>query len=132
MRSFGLPEMLVITGVFILVPVVALIVVYLVRKIEASERLRAIEKGVPVPGLPSSDPWERAARTRKAGILWTAMGLGLGIFLGVMMDSTSIWGQSGPKLGVAFSAIPVLVGVGHLVEYRLRVRELRERSTPRA
>ena len=80
MRSIGLPEVLVLCGIFVLIPLAALTVVYLIRSLQTRERLRAIEKGVPVPGI-RSDPWEKAADYRDGGIVMVATGLGIFVLL---------------------------------------------------
>lgn len=124
MQSFGLPEMMVLTIVFLLIPLAALIMIYLVRSLQTKERLRAIEKGVSLPanGL---DPWERAASIRHSGILSLAAGLGItALFIGIQMVSQV---RAMTVLGLGVGAIPMLVGCGQLLEYWLRVRELRAR-----
>jgi hypothetical protein len=119
MRGFGLPEMLVIFGLCVMIPLAALIFGFLVRRLRAQERLRTIEKGLPIP---QEDPWERAARIRRAGISAVAAGLGLFIFL--------VLQHEGPNVGIA--AIPILMGLGFLYDYRLTVRDLRARQAFRA
>jgi hypothetical protein len=124
MRSLGLPEILVLTGVFCLVPVAALIIVYLIKSLQTKERLRAIEKGVALPAN-GRDPWERAAAIRYSGIQSLAAGLGI-IFLFVGIQAVS--GVAAMVvLGVGVGSIPGLVGCGQLLEYWLRIRELRAR-----
>jgi hypothetical protein len=123
MRTIGLPEFLVIIGVFITVPIAALIVVYLIRSLQSKERQKAIEKGVAVP-VSSVDPWERAARTRERGIVSIAIGLGLFTLLATTM------GADGPSIGVGVGAIPCFIGLGLLLSYRLRVRDLRAGRPP--
>lgn len=125
MRSLGLPEILVICGVFVMIPLAALMVVYLIRSLQSKERLQAIEKGVPVP-MPPRDPWEKAANTREGGIILVAIGLGLFILLAVTATQ-----DRGVVLGIGVGAIPFLIGVALLVSYWLRIRELGPRP-PRA
>jgi hypothetical protein len=126
MRTIGLPEIIVMLGVLVIIPLVALIVIYLVRHLQTQERLRAIEKGVPVPAI-LGDPWERAARTRRWGIVLVAGGLGL-IPLFAVVSTTDKDGF----VGLAMSAIPIFIGIGLLYEYRLRARDLSARSTAQA
>ncbi len=105
---------------FFLVPIVALIVLYFTRRLKTQERLRAIEKGVNIPFEPA-DPRERAARTRRWGIVLVAAGLGVIIFSGVM---AAVIRDRNPLIGAGFAAIPILIGMGLLLEYRLRSKEL--------
>ncbi|MCU1237291.1 MAG: hypothetical protein JWP63_5258, partial [Candidatus Solibacter sp.] len=111
----------VLTMVFCLIPVTALIMIYLVRNLQTKERLRAIEKGVPLPGN-GRDPWDRAVSIRHSGIMSLAAGLGIiMLFFGIQVVSDS---PALIVLGVGVGAIPLLVGCGQLLEYWLRVREL--------
>jgi uncharacterized protein DUF6249 len=119
MRSIGLPEILVLCGAFVLIPLVALAVVYMIRSLQTKERLHAIEKGVPVPGA-RSDPWEKAAGNRDGGIVMIAVGLGLFILFTAVVGP----GGRGPMLGVGVGAIPFLIGAGLLLTHYLRIREL--------
>ena len=102
------------------IPIVALIVVYLIRKLHTQERLKAIEKGVNIPFEPV-DPRERAAKVRRWGIVLVALGLGLIIaccvVAGVERDRDAL-------VGAGFAAIPILIGLGLLYDYRLRSKEL--------
>ena len=125
MRSIGLPEFLAMAGIVVMcliVPLVALVLIYLVRRLRTQERLRAIEKGVALPETPADDPWVRISRIRRGGISAVAAGHGLLIFLATQGDMSD--------LGIA--AIPILVGLGLLYDYRLTVRDLNARQAPRA
>jgi hypothetical protein len=133
MRTIGIPE-LALVGFFLLIPLASLIVLYLTRRLQTQERLRAIEKGVPLPSRPRhallGDPWERAARTRRIGIVLVAAGLGILVFCaaGLMFPD-----QRERAIGqIAFTAIPIFIGVGLLYESSLRVRDLTARQVPRA
>jgi Domain of unknown function (DUF6249) len=122
MRQLGLPEILILTMVFCLIPVAALIMIYLVRSLQSKERLRAIEKGVSLPAN-GRDPWARAVAIRHSGIMSLAAGLGIVmLFVGIQVVSHE---PSMIVLGVGVGAIPMLVGCGQLLEYWLRVQELR-------
>ena len=59
-------------------PITAIITSYFTRKLQSQERLRAMERGVPLPpegpqgGHPwdrIKDPWERAADFRLGGLI---------------------------------------------------------------
>ena len=104
------------------IPIVALLVVYLTRRLQSQERIKAIEKGVPIPFEPA-DPKERAARTRRAGIILVAFALGLVIFsvVGARIE------QDRDMLIIAGgAAIPLLIGLGLLYDYRLRMKEIQQ------
>jgi len=120
MRNIGIPEFLVGGGIFVVVPLIALTVFYLMRRLQSQERLRAIEKGVTIP-VARPDPWERATRTREGGIILVAIGLGL--FL-LVAASTGMKGY-GLSAGAGVGATPFLMGLGLLLSYRLRVRDLK-------
>lgn len=127
MRSLGIPELTIIMMVFCLIPVAALILIYLVKRLRTNERLRAIEKGVSLPEA-GRDPWDRARAIRHSGIMSLAAGPGIIlIFVGIhlLADNSALL-----VLGLGVAAIPMLVGAGQLLEYYLRVREL-ERHDPR-
>jgi ABC-type Fe3+ transport system permease subunit len=114
--------------VVFLIPITAIIVSYFTRKLQSEERLRAIEKGVPLPEIPASlpDRWQRAADLRLAGLILVAVGLGLvALFVGLW------WSVEGFPFGVCFAAtIPFLIGVAFLYEYRMRRKELGPRPMP--
>jgi hypothetical protein len=124
-NSIGLPEVLVMVGIVVMcliVPLVALVLIYLVRRLRTQERLRAIEKGLAIPESPADDPWERISRIRRGGIALVAGGLGLLVFLALQ--------AGGPNAGIA--AVPILIGLGFLYDYRLTARDLRARQASQA
>lgn len=116
-----------------LIPVAMMIAGVAIQWFRTQERLRLIEKGVPIAELPPAWPsrrplnhWELAANFRVAGIINVAVGLGLLILFTTLAETLPQF----PKGVIAVSAIPFLVGMGLLLEYRLRRKELaaRERS----
>ena len=109
-----------------LVPIVAFIVMYLTRRLQSQERLKAIEKGVSVPFEPV-DPRERAARTRRTGIVLVALSVGLIIMFVVI---SVVERERDVLTGLGVAAIPLLIGLGLLYDYRLRIKEL-EGAEPR-
>jgi hypothetical protein len=119
----GLSEVLMmvaVAGVFLVIPLVALTVLYRVYRLRTQERLRAIEKGVPIP---AGDPWARVTRTRVWGIVFLAGGLGLLVFLSVSYFVANHKDQF--ILNMAFTTIPILLGLGLLYECHLRTRDLK-------
>jgi len=119
-----------------MIPIAAIIVGYLTQKLKSDERMRAIEKGVPLPPElegrhpwdREKDPWERAADFRVAGLICIAVGLGLvALFAGLS------WSLPEFPAGVTAAAgIPFLIGVALFYEYGVRSRELGPRPMPPA
>ena len=120
------PEVIVALGVFT-VPMVALIVLFQIRRLQSEERKLAIEKGVPIPFEPV-DQWERAFRTRRAGIVILALGLGLALAFAVVA-----WVERDRQILTAsgFALVPTLIGLGLLYDYKLRVQHLEAGQTVR-
>ncbi|HVX66724.1 MAG TPA: DUF6249 domain-containing protein [Bryobacteraceae bacterium] len=116
MRELGFPEMLFGT-VFVLVPLAALFVIFSIHRLRNRERMLAIEKGVALPVVPR-DPAASVRNLRKSGIILVSLGLGL--FLMMM----SLVGDFHRGIGVA--AVPLLLGLGLLVEYGLSRRGLKQ------
>ncbi len=126
------PQELILAGFFIIIPLAAIVLGYLLRRLQTQERLRAIEKGVPVPsflGQALGDPWERSARIRRIGIALVAGGLGMLVFFLAHVAVDDRPARMVPA--AAFSAIPIFIGLGLLYDYRLRVRDLKDRQSPR-
>ena len=118
MRTIGMPEIVVIFGFFLIIPVAAFVFAYLTRRLRTQERLRAIEKGVTIPQLAEQD----ATRCRRVGIVFVALGLGLLVL--------AMAGLSFNRVVMASAAIPILMGLGLLLEYRLSLRDLKARNVP--
>ncbi len=114
------PESFLAFGIAILIPVAALATAYLFRRLSSKERLLAIEKGAQLP-FESLDPRERAARSRRSGIVLIAVGLGI-----ILACAAIAWSENERDAlsGAALGIIPLLIGAGLLLDYRLRVREL--------
>jgi hypothetical protein len=98
-------------------PVAALILAYLFRRLESQERIAAIEKGLPI------EPHARdvASRTRRTGIVLVSAGLG--ICFGERL-LTALEGDMGTRIYLGLAIIPISVGLGFLIDYRLQLREL--------
>jgi hypothetical protein len=121
----------VMSVIWLIIPVAMIAGGVIMQWFRTQERLRLIEKGVPVAELPPIwpsrrplSPWEQTANFRVAGIVLVAIGLGL-LFLFTALASTI---PEFPKAVVAVSAIPLLMGVGFLIEYRTRRKEIAERE----
>jgi hypothetical protein len=100
----------------LLIPLAAIYAWYHSRKLRSEERLAAIAKGVPVPIAEELPPH---ARSRRAGILLTAGGLGYVVTFVLL-------GRFEPEAGEAavFGIIPLAIGLGYFVDAVLVHREL--------
>jgi hypothetical protein len=83
-----------------------------------AERMAAIEKGIDVPPLPSEFFEENRRPTPGAylyrGLLWLAIGVGLGIALFVTTHGSR---------NAAWSLVPIAIGVANLVYYVFAMRK---------
>jgi hypothetical protein len=98
------------------VPLAAIYAWYRVRKLRTEERLAAIAKGVAVPvteELPSH------ARSRRAGILLTAAGIGYTITFILLARF-----ESDALQAAVFGIIPICIGIGYFVDAVLVRREM--------
>jgi hypothetical protein len=98
-------------------PALALIALYLFRKLQLQQRLRDIEHGVDV----AVDRAASAARTRRAGIVCIAAGLGLSAADVIVVVAA---GNAQALVGQAVAIVPVAIGIGLLVDYRLARMDL--------
>jgi len=113
-------EFAVLIGICVVVPLAILTVVYLSRRLQSQERIKAMELGVSIP-FEAADPRERAARTRRWGIVWMAVGLGMILSFGA---GALIEQDRDVLMASALGLIPMLVGGGLLVDFRYRSKEL--------
>jgi len=88
------------------IPLGALYTYYRVRKLRSEERLAAIARGATIPVEPELN---QAARSRRAGIL-------LGLIAQIQADRDE-W------TAAALGIIPLAVGVGYFVDWKLIHRE---------
>jgi len=112
--------------IWAIVPIAMMIAGVVIQWFRTQERLRLIEKGVPIADLPSAWPPSRGEQTanfRVAGIVCVAVGLGL-LVLFTALAETLPPERPFPKGVIATSAIPLFLGLGFLIEYRLRRKEL--------
>ena len=137
-----------ILGVFLFLPGMFVLLSYFINRNRHEERLRMIEKGLPIP-IPPFDPMRTATRIRLAGLIFVTLGIGIALTgLGKqermeVRGPVSIEVPGGPSIhvpegggafgghrgGVAGGAIPFMIGVGLLLDYRFRVKELRRKET---
>lgn len=120
--------------IWAIVPIAMMIAGVVIQWFRTQERLRLIEKGVPIADLPSAWPsrpssGEQTANFRVAGIVCVAVGLGLLVLFATLAETLPPE-RPFPKGVIATSAIPLFLGLGFLLEYRIRRKEIaaRERS----
>jgi len=98
------------------IPLALIYAWYRVRKLRTEERLASIAKGVNVPFADELPPH---ARSRRAGILLTAGGIGYTLtFL--------LFGRFEPEVTQAaiFGLLPISIGIGYFVDAMFTRREL--------
>jgi hypothetical protein len=99
------------------IPLAAIYAIYRVRKLRTEERLAAIAKGVPVPIAEELPPH---ARSRKAGILLTAVGMGYSLtFLALARF------EPDAAEAAVFGILPLAIGIGYFIDAFLVGRESR-------
>jgi hypothetical protein len=120
----GLVPIIAIISTFSVIGVLGLMIIIAgmrKRKIEVEAYKAAIEKGLPVPEFKVSN--KSPISTLKAALIWIAVGIGFGIMMLPEGDST----------GLAFSSIPILIGIALVISYYLEKKEReKERESQRA
>ena len=109
-----LASMIMLAAIVVL-PVIALLFAYLMRRLDTQERLRAIEKGLSV----SFDPVQAAFRTRRSAL--ALIGAGAGTVAGALFASIKLGSQM--VAGIGLGLIPLGAGLALLVDYRLQRRD---------
>jgi len=101
------------------VPLGALYTYYRVRKLRSEERLAAISRGVEIPVEPELG---QAARSRRAGILLVSGAIGYILTFGLIAQiqaDRDVW------TAAALGIIPLAVGIGFFVDWKLIHRDAR-------
>jgi hypothetical protein len=106
-------------------PTLTLVAVYLFRRLRLEERLKAIEHGRSIV----FDPEVSAARTRRAGLVLVAAGIGAGLADAII---TSVLGVEELLAFLAVAAVLLLIGLGLLLDYRLQRGDIRRRTSHRS
>ena len=122
------PRTIGMIGFFVLIvwlPTLTLAAVYLFRRLRLQERLKAIEHGRNL----AFDPEVSAIRTRRAGIVLVAAGIGVALGDAIL---TGVFADAHLLAFLALAAVPLLVGLGLLLDHRLQLRDLRQRATGRS
>jgi hypothetical protein len=100
-------------------PMLALVAMYLFRKLQLQERLAAIERGADLV----VDREATAGRTRRAGIVCIAGGLGIST-AALIVAWVAHEGLAPALVGQAVAVVPIAIGLGLLVDYRIARRDL--------
>jgi hypothetical protein len=111
---------LVILGAAFWLPLLALVSIYFFRKLHLQQRLLEIERGVNPTIAREGAP----ARTRRAGIVCIAAGIGVcagDVIIVAATRDPQAWALQ------AVGLVPIAVGIGLLIDYRLASRD-RERQ----
>ena len=104
------------------IPIVAILVGYAVSRHKTQVRLKAIEKGVPIPFEDERmDPYERMAKSRKGAIIAMMVGVGIVVFFTVIA-----FAEDDPEAfaGAAIGAIPFFIGIGLFIDAHLRRKDM--------
>jgi hypothetical protein len=110
---------LAILGAAFWLPVLALVAMYFFRKLQLQERLAAIERGADLV----VDREGTAGRTRRAGIVCIAAGLGIST-AALIVAAVAHEGLAPALVGQAIAVVPIAIGLGLLVDYRIARRDL--------
>jgi len=104
------------------IPIVAILVGYAVSRHKTQVRLKAIEKGVPIPFEDEGkDSYERMSKSRKGAIIATMLGVGIVVFFTVIafaVDDPEVFA------GAAIGAIPYFSGMGLFIDAHLRRKDM--------
>jgi membrane protein YdbS with pleckstrin-like domain len=102
------------------------------RRLQSEERLAAIAKGIPLPPEQLVEPMSNeAAQRRRARGLRTAAIVLISVSLGTALFAfLLVWIlQENDILSLAaLSVVPLAIGIGLFVDYRLQTRELEQLS----
>ena len=104
------------------IPIVAILVGYGIFRQKTQVRLKAIEKGVPIPFEgESKDPYERMVRSRKGAIIATMLGVGI-----VVCFATIAFTVGDPEVlsAAGFGAIPFFIGIGLFIDAHMRRKDM--------
>lgn len=121
MRMAVIPVLIVFLGV----PLFGVWLIFFFRRMENYVRIAAIEKGLPI-GERARDV---ASRTRRTGIVLLSAGLGLCALACVLPHLGS--GQ-GAKVSIGFAILPISIGIGFLIDYKLQLRDLSREEKARS
>lgn len=105
------------------------------RRVQSEERLAAIAAGVPIPptpeelailhGKPTRDSKRLHGNIRLTGIVLLSAAVGMILFFVVL---AAILRQREVLAGAAVGLVPLAIGVGFMIDARLKARELAEEA----
>ena len=101
------------------IPLGALYTYYRVRKLRSEERLAAIARGVDIPMEPELN---QAGRSRRMGILLVSGAIGYIVTFGLIAQiqaNRDVW------TAAALGIIPLAIGIGYFVDWKLIHRDAR-------
>lgn len=99
-----------------------------VRRLQNKERMLAIEKGMSGSFDSYGDAARQVARSRRSAIVLIATGVGIVLcFVAIAGIEHEIDALNGSAIGI----IPLLIGLGLFVDYRLQLKELEKLSETR-
>jgi hypothetical protein len=104
--------------VLAVLPSVAMITGYMMRRLESKERIKAIEHGHLLP----FDPKEVALRTRRSGTVCVAAGLG--VIAAVLVAAWTLH-DTDLLAAIGMGLVPLFIGCGLLADYRTQSKDLR-------
>ncbi len=118
--------------VFVLVAIGALVTIFAMllhfgnSRNKAQVKMKAIEKGIPLEMVDQTKTsYERMAASRRNGLI--AIMAGLGLMFPFLWYSLSV-GDPTVFVGGVFGLIPIFVGIGLLIDARLRRQDLENTS----
>ena len=99
------------------------------QKLKAEQRMAMVARGMAAEDIhkllgaagDGKDPLQSAAGTRKAGIVLISSGVGLLLFF---LTLTIVLNDKEVLSGSAIGLIPIAIGVGFLIDYKLQKRDL--------
>lgn len=138
MSQFPVAEIVMIfaiTGITALVIFGVIFARFVESRYKAQDKLKAIEKGISLENLEplghaihKKSPYEKMAKTRKRGILLIMVGLGLMVlflFISIFEREPMVFIP-----GILFGLIPMLVGIGLLIDAGQRRQDLENSALP--
>jgi hypothetical protein len=135
-EAFFSPFIIPVAGMALALGIILIgsITSYHTRKLRSEERLAAIARGLPLPeepvrdGSEGYDPVRRMRGIRTGGIVTTSVGIGMALFSFVL---TWILGDRDVLAVAAAGIIPFVVGIGLLIDYKVRAAEFERASQER-
>jgi cell division protein FtsX len=122
MGKLGGDAIVVTSLIWAFIPIAAMCAGVMIQWLRTQERLRCIEKGIPLPPWPvrpALNLEDRIAAMRMAGMLCVAISLGLLVLFAALAATIPQFAKG----VMAVPAIPLFIGAAFLIEYRIRRKE---------